>query len=104
MLWSDFLCPPRNKELFIGYPALVLWYVVRRMDIWPNYREALRLASVFAFASALNSFCHFHTPLFFTLWRLETVSGPGFFSARSWRRCSAGLFSPVAVRPGAFFE
>ena len=61
---------PRNKEVFLGYPALVLWFFVRRMDLAPRYREVLRLCAVFAFASALNSFCHFHTPLYFTLWRV----------------------------------
>ena len=61
---------PRNKEVFLGYPALVLWFFVRRMDLVPRYREVLRLCAVFAFASALNSFCHFHTPLYFTLWRV----------------------------------
>jgi len=65
---------PRNKEVFLGYPALVLWYAVRRADLSPRYREVLRLCAVFAFASALNSFCHFHTPLYFTLWRV----GNGF--------------------------
>ncbi len=70
---------PRNKELFIGYPALVLWYVVA--DAWtsgPTNREALRLASVFAFSSALNSFCLFHTPIFFTLWRVGNGLWAGF--------------------------
>ncbi|HOO64729.1 MAG TPA: DUF5693 family protein, partial [Synergistaceae bacterium] len=71
---------PRNKELFIGYPALALWYYVRRKDLWIRYREVFRVASVFAFASALNSFCHFHTPLYFTLFRVSTAFGRGFFS------------------------
>ena len=52
----------------------MLWYAVRRADLSPRYREVLRLCAVFAFASALNSFCHFHTPLYFTLWRV----GNGF--------------------------
>jgi hypothetical protein len=61
---------PRNKELFVGYPALVLWYYLRRKDLWIRYREVFRVGAVFAFASALNSFCHFHTPLYFTLFRV----------------------------------
>lgn len=60
---------PRNKEVFLGYPALLLWYYVRKADLWPGYREALRLAAVLGFSSAVNSFCHFHTPLFFILFR-----------------------------------
>ncbi len=61
---------PRNKEIFVGYPALVLWYYLRRRDLWIRYREVFRVGAVFAFASALNSFCHFHTPLYFTLFRV----------------------------------
>jgi hypothetical protein len=61
---------PRNKEIFVGYPALVLWYYLRRRDLWLRYREVFRVGAVFAFASALNSFCHFHTPLYFTLFRV----------------------------------
>lgn len=60
---------PRNKEIFLGYPALLLWYYVRKADMWLRYREALRLAAVLGFSSAVNSFCHFHTPLFFILFR-----------------------------------
>lgn len=61
---------PRNKELFLGYPALMIWFYLRRKDLWIRYREVFRVAAVFAFASALNSFCHFHTPLYFTLFRV----------------------------------
>lgn len=60
---------PRNKELFLGYPALLLWYFVRRADLWPGYREVFRMATVFGFSSAVNSFCHFHTPVYFILFR-----------------------------------
>ncbi len=60
---------PRNKELLLGYPALLLWYYVRKADLWPGYREVLRMATVLGFSSAVNSFCHFHTPLYFILFR-----------------------------------
>lgn len=60
---------PRSKEVFVGYPALMLWYYVRNNDLWPRYREVLRLATVIGFSSAVNSFCHFHTPLPFILFR-----------------------------------
>ena len=55
---------PRTKEFLIGYPALVLyWYLVRN-DYLPHYREAVRIAAVLAFCSAVNTFCHFHTLLY----------------------------------------
>jgi hypothetical protein len=64
------LARPRNKEIFVGYPCLVLWYLYRRQDLWPHYREVFRLGATLAFASAANSFCHFHTHLTFTLLRV----------------------------------
>jgi len=60
---------PRNKEVFLGYPALLLWYYVRKADVWARYREVFRMATVIGFSSAVNSFCHFHTPLYFILFR-----------------------------------
>lgn len=60
---------PRTKELWIGYPALVLWFACKRYELFPEYREALRLASTLAFSSAVNTFCHFHTPMKLTLLR-----------------------------------
>jgi len=61
---------PRTKEIIAGYPALVLWFVVRRRDIWRGYREIFRLGSTLAFSSVVNSFCHFHTHLSFILLRV----------------------------------
>lgn len=61
---------PRTKELFIGYPALVLWYAMARKN-WVRHAWILpRAAASIAFASAVNSFCHFHTRLPFTLFRV----------------------------------
>lgn len=64
-LWLEqiLVARPRNKELFIGYPALIIWYFLKRHDLWGRYREVLRLAATLAFSSAVNSFCHFHTSL-----------------------------------------
>jgi len=61
---------PRTKELMIGYPCLVIWYYTVRCNLWPRYREVFRLGAVLAFASMVNSFCHFHTRLSFTLLRV----------------------------------
>ena len=60
---------PRTKEFLIGYPALVCWYYLKRAGLWARWREVLRLAVTLAFTSAVNSFCHFHTPLSLTLLR-----------------------------------
>ena len=52
---------PRTKEFLIGYPALVLYWYLIRQGLAPHYREAVRIAAVLAFSSAINTFCHFHT-------------------------------------------
>ena len=60
---------PRSKEIFLGYPSLLLWYYLRKADLWPRWREIFRMGTVLGFSSAVNSFCHFHTPLYFILFR-----------------------------------
>ncbi|MCL2146317.1 MAG: DUF5693 family protein [Synergistaceae bacterium] len=60
---------PRNKEIFVGFPCLILYFYVIRKGMWIHYREALRMGVVVGFSSVVNSFCHFHTPLFFILIR-----------------------------------
>ncbi len=67
------LVRPRTKEFLIGYPALALyWYVVRK-GYMPGYREAVRIVSVLAFSSAVNTFCHFHTLLSLSI--IRTLNG-----------------------------
>ncbi|MDO9509157.1 MAG: DUF5693 family protein [Thermovirgaceae bacterium] len=70
LLEQLLIARPRTKEIFVGYPALVLWFTVRRMDIWPKYREVFRIGATLAFSSVVNSFCHFHTHILFILLRV----------------------------------
>lgn len=70
LLEQILVARPRTKEIFAGYPALVLWFAVRRMDIWKGTREVFRLGTTLAFSSVVNSFCHFHTHLQFILLRV----------------------------------
>lgn len=53
----------------MGYPALVIWYYLKRADLLGRWREVLRLTVTLAFSSAVNSFCHFHTPLSLSILR-----------------------------------
>jgi hypothetical protein len=69
MLERFLVARPRNKELFVGYPALFLLSLCMKERLWQRYREILRLAVTLAFSSVVNSFCHFHTPLAFILFR-----------------------------------
>jgi hypothetical protein len=64
---------PRTKEFLVGYPCLIICYVADRRGWIPNYREIFRIGASMAFASAVNSFCHFHTILPLTVARV--VSG-----------------------------
>lgn len=69
-LESLLVARPRTKEAFLGYPCLVLWCAIRRKDWIPRYREVFRLGAVVGFASLVNTFCHFHTRLSITFWRV----------------------------------
>jgi hypothetical protein len=61
---------PRTKEFLIGYPCLVIYHVIERRGWIEDYREVLRIGASMAFASAVNSFCHFHTLLPLTVVRV----------------------------------
>lgn len=68
---------PRNKEIFIGYPALWLALAMgmtKSKAPFTRFGSQLcllaRMASSLAFASAVNSFCHFHTRIYFICWRV----------------------------------
>lgn len=60
---------PRSKEIFLGYPSLLLLAFAVRNGLWARYREVLRIGTVLGFSSVVNSFCHFHTPVAFILIR-----------------------------------
>lgn len=60
---------PRSKEVFLGYPSLMLLAFAVKNGLWTRYRELLRLGAALGFSSVVNSFCHFHTPIAFILLR-----------------------------------
>ncbi|MBQ9564654.1 MAG: hypothetical protein IJU98_03605 [Synergistaceae bacterium] len=60
---------PRSKEVFLGYPSLLLLGFLVRNGLWARYREVLRVGVALGFSSVVNSFCHFHTPLALILLR-----------------------------------
>ena len=60
---------PRSKEVFLGYPSLLLLAFAVKNGLWPHYREVLRVGAALGFSSVVNSFCHFHTPVSFILIR-----------------------------------
>ena len=60
---------PRTREVFVGYPSILLYYFALNNGLWPRYRELLRVGTVLGMSSVINSFCHYHTPLLFILLR-----------------------------------
>ncbi|AER67104.1 hypothetical protein Tlie_1375 [Thermovirga lienii DSM 17291] len=89
LLEKVLIARPRTKELLVGYPCLAIWYYTVRCNLWPRYREIFRLGAVLAFASMINTFCHFHTHLSFTL--LRVFNG-------LWGGLLIGILAIVAIR------
>jgi hypothetical protein len=63
-----FITRPRTKEIFIGMPAMIFaaYFILRRR--WLFALGAAILATI-GQADLLNTFCHIHTPLFYSLLR-----------------------------------
>ena len=63
---------PRFKEFLIGYPALVLfyWFCKEKIGSGPGW---LLVIGTMASISVVNSFCHLHTPLLYSI--LRTLNG-----------------------------
>ena len=71
---------PRTKEVFVGYPCLLLLGYLVKNGMLKQYREVLRIGVAAGFSSVVNSFCHFHTPLTIILLREFNGLWTGFIS------------------------
>ncbi|MBQ4468813.1 MAG: hypothetical protein II917_01550 [Synergistaceae bacterium] len=60
---------PRTREVFVGYPSLLLLNFLVSRNLFAHYRELFRIGVALGFSSVINSFCHFHTPLMMILLR-----------------------------------
>ena len=60
---------PRTREVFIGYPSLLILNFLVAKKYFAQYREIFRIGVALGFSSVINSFCHFHTPMFLILLR-----------------------------------
>jgi hypothetical protein len=68
ILEQVFITRPRTKEIILGHPAMIfaVWFALRRQ--WPGLFAAA-LATTIGQADMLNTFCHQHTPLFYSVLR-----------------------------------
>ena len=69
MLEKLLIARPRTREVFVGYPSLLLLNFLVAKKYFARYREIFRIGVALGFSSVINSFCHFHTPLFLILLR-----------------------------------
>lgn len=105
VLEQVFFARPRTKEVFLGYPALLLavWMSARR-----EWRAAWLLAVLATVGQTdlLNTFCQVNNPLHFALWRsivgltLGTLAGGAALWALSagealWRARTGGYTQNV---------
>lgn len=80
---------PRTREVFIGYPSVIMLGYLVRNKLFVHYREIFRVGVALGFSSVVNSFCHFHTPLMLIL--LREVNG-------LWTGLIVGLIAVILVR------
>ena len=80
---------PRTREVFVGYPSLLLLNFLVSKNLFAHYREIFRVGVVLGFSTVINSFCHFHTPLSLIL--LREFNG-------LWTGLLAGLAVVLAVK------
>lgn len=68
-LENTLVARPRNKEFLVGYPAgllFIFFFLRRNFTILPLLAIFMQMGQV----SAVNSLCHFHTPLTLSLLRI----------------------------------
>jgi len=72
LLERVFVTRPRTKEIFMGHPAIMfaVWYALRRQRL---LALAAVILTTIGQADVLNTFCHIHTPIFYSL--LRTIHG-----------------------------
>lgn len=60
---------PRTREVFAGYPSILMLNFLVSNKLFSQYREIFRIGVTLGFSSVINSFCHFHTPMALILLR-----------------------------------
>lgn len=65
LLWAR----PRSKEFLVGYPALLAGLFLLKQGRFPSLRGWLLIIGTLSQISLINTFCHLHTPLVFSIIR-----------------------------------
>jgi hypothetical protein len=68
-LETVLLVRPRTKEILVGYPLLMGTMMLAKSSPLYRWRWVGLCGGSVAFISALNSFCHVHSPLILSLYR-----------------------------------
>ena len=74
---------PRTKEIFIGYPALLVGLMLLLQGRW-KLSWPLLLVGAIAQVSLVNTFCHMHTPLVVSLVRVAHGLWLGILAGLVW--------------------
>lgn len=100
-----FLTRPRTKEMFFGMPAMIFaaYFALRKQ---PLLALGAAVAASIGIADALNTFCHFWTPLFYSLlrtihavWIGALVGGVALWFWMRLERELFGRMKPITLTP-----
>lgn len=90
LLEQVFITRPRTKEIFIGHPALIFAVFFAYRRLWLPAFGATILATI-GQADMLNTFCHLHTPLFYSalrsihaIWLGALIGGGALWLYSKW--------------------
>jgi len=98
ILEKVFIIRPRFKEFVIGYPAVVLLCWFAGHAISKRWHGLFILGGTLATISVVNSFCHLHTPLLYSLWRTANGLALGLIVG-----LIAVLVTTILIRAGKLF-
>jgi len=90
-LEETLLIRPRFKEFMWGHPFMVAGLYLFRQQKWPWISSLFLLLGSMGLITILNSFTHFHTPLWVSIWRTILGAGLGLALGFILTGCIQGL-------------
>ncbi len=105
LLEQVFITRPRTKEIFLGMPAMIFAVWFARQGRFLLMLGAAVLATM-GMADVINTFCHIHTPIFYSLlrsihgvWLGALIGGVALWAFNIIERRVAGRMRPVQLAP-----